>query len=86
MYCALSHLNPRSRLDEALVQVECRDEIDVCLSSLLHYLNQEESEPIFLIGERDAFYTSWVACDSMGDALKVPQKTPRPVVPKTKRV
>ena len=29
IYRALSHLNPRSRVDEILVQVECRDEIDV---------------------------------------------------------
>ena len=48
-----------------LVQVECGDEIDVRLSSLMYYLNQKESEPIFL--RRERCFSSWAACDSMGD-------------------
>ena len=43
MYRALSHLNPRSRVDEIFVQVECGDEIDVRVQGHLLVTSSLES-------------------------------------------
>jgi hypothetical protein len=49
------------------VQVECGDEIDVRVYPHCCIINQKESEPNFLRWER--CFSSWAACDSMGDTL-----------------